>query len=259
MEPDTFEYADGRQVVVPDTWLPLEEPVRQTAVAQARAALLGTPVEVADRIQHYYDPGRNFAGALLTQVEPNPPDDLVAADLLAVSTLSMRIEPTQVRELLLPTSRRRVHVISLLRTIPFGLPITSLDLPDAAVRNAVDHMWELQDALRSLMADQVEDTNTWVFAAKMCARKRPYLFPVRDRVVCRYLAGGATLRRGRGFGNFSIDVQAFAYLLSLDDIARQLKEVRRVLASRRYVLDPSDLRLLDVVLWTAASSSSSAS
>lgn len=248
-----FQYKDGRQVDLPATWLPLDEDTRDVAVRQALQALAGDPEAVADRIQHYYDPGRDYAGALLTQLEPNPTDDVVAADLLAVGMLSMKIKPTQVRELLFAPSRRRTHVLELLRTIPYGLPITSLDIQDPAVRTALDHMWDLYAVFRSLMADQNEDTNAWVFAAKLCARKRPYLFPVRDRVVCRYLADGANLKQNRGPGNFSIDMQIFAYLMSMREVAGPLSQICRVLENRHFVIDSSDLRLLDVILWTWAS------
>ena len=252
-EAQTFVYADGRQVMLPATWTALDGQTREIAVVQVRSALAGTPDSLAEMVQHYYSPSRNFAGALLDQLEPNPADDIVAADLLAVGMLSMKIEPAQARSLLLGGSRRRTDVLALLRAIPFGLPITSLDSQDPAVHRALGHMWDLQNTLRSLMDDQIPGSNTWVFAAKLCARKRPYLFPVRDRVVCRYLAGGASLKRGHGPGNFSIDLQLFAYLMSLEDIAKQLAELRRVLQERGYVLDPSDLRLLDVVLWVTAS------
>lgn len=248
-----FVYADGRQVMLPATWTPLEGQTRETAVGQVRSALAGTPDSLADRVQHYYSPSRNFAGALLHQLEPNPTEDIVAAGLLAVGMLSMKIQPAQARALLLTSGRKRTDVLTLLRAIPFGLPITSLDSQDPVVNNALGHMWDLQDTLRSLMDDQISGSNTWVFAAKLCARKRPYLFPVRDRVVCRYLAAGARLKRGQGPGNFSIDLQLFAYLMSLEDIAKQLAELRCALHERSYFPDPSDLRLLDVVLWVTAS------
>jgi hypothetical protein len=35
---------------------------------------------------------------------------------------------------------------------------------------------------------EVKRTNPWVTASKLCARKRPHLFPVREKVVCTLLS-----------------------------------------------------------------------
>ncbi len=91
--------------------------------------------------------------------------------------------------------------------------------------------------------------NRWVFAAKVCARKRPDLFPLRDRLVCTYLAGSHDLRSS-ALGPFRTDVQVFASLMS--DPA-----VREAIAGHRTELGDAaarvpDLRLLDAALWLAA-------
>ena len=107
----------------------------------------------------------------------------------------------------------------------------------------------LQTELRSIPKPS---SNKWVFAAKLAARKRPELFPVRDNVVCRYLAGVHTLQRGH-IGSFRIDIQVFAFVMSDSG-------VRAALNSHRYMLRKlygprinavPDLRLLDSSLWMA--------
>jgi hypothetical protein len=99
-----------------------------------------------------------------------------------------------------------------------------------------------------LRTARTDGGNAWVFASKMCARKRPYLAPVRDNVVCELLNGGP-LRRG-GIGTLSVDLQVFAYLMTSADLAVRLRNLRAELGRSGTTLEGSDLRLLDVVLWT---------
>ncbi|WP_410506740.1 DUF6308 family protein [Mycobacterium sp. 29Ha] len=117
-------------------------------------------------------------------------------------------------------------------------------------------MWDLQHHLRSLLASDTRQSNYWVFAAKLCARKRPKLFPVRDSVVCRYLSGGKELagsvsqvQQGR-LGWFSADIQVFAYLASNEELLRALNSLANRAQARDIRVDDEVLRLLDVLLWT---------
>ena len=49
-------------------------------------------------------------------------------------------------------------------------------------------MADMYQALKSALSPpDVKNPNPWVTASKLCARKRPDLFPVRDNVVCTYL------------------------------------------------------------------------
>lgn len=89
-------------------------------------------------------------------------------------------------------------------------------------------MYALHSWFRNLLGS---NSNRWVTAAKICARKRPRLFPVRDNMVCSLLADGRALNAGNGWpGNFSVDIQVYAYLLT----------------------DDEDMRVLDSVLWMRA-------
>lgn len=90
-------------------------------------------------------------------------------------------------------------------------------------------MYALHSWFRNLLGS---NSNRWVTAAKICARKRPRLFPVRDNMVCSLLADGRALNAGKNGwpGNFSVDIQVYAYLLT----------------------DDEDMRVLDSVLWMRA-------
>lgn len=112
-------------------------------------------------------------------------------------------------------------------------------------------MRQLHDEIRTLLASDQKTSNRWVFAPKLCARKRPYLFPVRDNKVCEYLAS-AKLKRGTGMSQFDNDLQVFGYLMSHQQICEAIAGIRTTLESEGAVLDGTDLRLLDVALWTAS-------
>lgn len=226
-------------------WTPLDSDALSAALSRAESAF---DDRVLDRVQRYYDPESDYAGGLLTLVPETDSERVDAADLFAVSTLSMRIHPRVARALTMQNSATRSSLERTLSTstIPVNLPITALDQASGepgAVLTA------LQTAYLELRTARSDNGNAWVFASKMLARKRPYLFPVRDRVVCELLNGGR-LRRG-GIGSLEVDLQVFAYLMSAPQIAAPLAALREQIsgdAARN--LEASDLRLLDVVLWT---------
>lgn len=113
-------------------------------------------------------------------------------------------------------------------------------------------MYELQSTFRGLLSG---GSQRWVTAAKLCARKRPRLFPVRDNLVCEYLSGGRPLKTGDGWpGDFSIDIQVYGYLMTHPKVIAGLSWVRDELETGRAIrVDDEDLRLLDSALWMAAS------
>ena len=117
-------------------------------------------------------------------------------------------------------------------------------------------MGDLQDAVRTGLPPLGRGaTNQWVFAAKLLARKRPALFPVRDAKVCIYLTGGKPLGRKAGrLGWFSRDIQVFAYLIAHPQVRERLTEARRQFTTSHpeWPINHHDLRLLDVVLWMHA-------
>jgi hypothetical protein len=89
----------------------------------------------------------------------------------------------------------------------------------------------------------------WVTASKLCARKRPYLFPVRDSVVRDFL--GLTQYR-----NYQVDWQVFRAMLGDATIVHAcdaaIAAAYKVAGNRRLAVDRDRLRVLDVALWTYA-------
>ena len=95
----------------------------------------------------------------------------------------------------------------------------------------------------------VKNPNPWVTASKLCARKRPDLFPVRDNVVCKYLG----LIEPKG--NYEVDWQVFRHVIQDNAIRRRLDEIVDEAAARPGVdvgHPNRRLRHLDVVLWMHA-------
>ncbi|MBC7631269.1 MAG: hypothetical protein H7290_07330 [Flavobacterium sp.] len=89
--------------------------------------------------------------------------------------------------------------------------------------------------------------NPWVTASKLCARKRPSLFPVRDRNVCSHL-GILEL------DDFRADWQVFRALVQDPEVGAAIdllpERTREVGVGRLMALDISRLRLMDAALWT---------
>jgi len=199
---------------------------------------------VQDRLARFYDTDGDYAGASFAQLGPIDPMDITPADLLATTLLSVRIRPSATRRMLDGGSTRD----TLLRKLS--------DLPDCDLANAgspaLTAMKGLYEAVKqALSADTVRNPNAWVTASKLCARKRPDLFPVRDTKVCDYLG----LTRWR---NYQVDWQVFRSLTGDPDIIAAIdvmsKATAEAAAGRRLQMDQSRLRLLDAAIWTYAMS-----
>jgi len=112
---------------------------------------------------------------------------------------------------------------------------------------AKEELW--QAVYRACQDPWVEDSNPWVTAAKLCARKRPGLFPVRDSVVCEGLGLYGTPARRRD--DRRVDWQVFAYLISDPEITVAIDELSsRVHYGHGVRCDQWRLRTLDAALWT---------
>ena len=123
---------------------------------------------VRPAVAAYFDPAEGFAGMTFATLGDNPPDQLTAADLLAVSLLDITWRPDVVRRLL-GTDRDRFA--GLLAGISTGVDLwqaTDADL------GAVDLAW---DTLLDIPGVGTAS------AAKLLARKRPRLCPITDKVV----------------------------------------------------------------------------
>ncbi len=118
----------------------------------------------------YYDEAGNYAGSTFCNLEPNDPWHVTAADLFATTLLNVEIAPRATRMVLSDEVRDRAT--ELLRSIPLE---AKLESADANVWLAAD---ELYQCVKGALG-----RNPWVTASKLCARKRPEFFPVRDNVV----------------------------------------------------------------------------
>lgn len=96
----------------------------ETALAQAVAAVAGK--KAYDDLARYYDRSGSYAGTLFTDAAPNVPDSIEAADLYAVTTLSMVLDARHGR-LLLDEGRIRAGVRSQLQKLCSTLAITDLE------------------------------------------------------------------------------------------------------------------------------------
>lgn len=238
------QYADGRTYELPTGWDPVSDEVLETALDATLRALDDSAV---GRLATYYDPSGGYSGLLFAEEGENPPGTVTASDLWAVATLSIPVDSLQARQLF---GGARSRVASYLSAIPHDAAITDLDHTPLGAAGTLERMWDLYATFKGLLSTETKQSNHWVFAAKLCARKRIRLFPVRDNLVCAYLGSVDALKRNDGRpGDFVIDIQVFAYLMTHPQVRSQLRELVR---SPEHPVDGELLRLLDAVLWTKA-------
>jgi hypothetical protein len=202
--------------------LPTDEVVHSAACRlQANLATPGLSRAVASYFQ-----GPEFAGMTFSDLGLNPPDEITADDLLAVSLLDIIWRPQVVR-ILLVTHRQQVG--NLLAEIPQNLDLWDAD--DATLRQ-IDFLWEVLTSIDGIGTAS---------ATKLLARKRPRLCPISDNLVIKAIdVPGRTwdvLRR-----------------LLRDPLARAEVEALRPAEAGHASL----LRILDVALWVSHSRSAAA-
>jgi hypothetical protein len=173
---------------------------------------------------YFTDP--SFAGMTFSDLGVNPPCEIVADDLLAVSLLDITWRPQVVRVLLIT---RKQELSEMLADIP-----DTVDLWDACqdVMTGINVIW---DTLTSIEGIGTASTT------KLLARKRPRLCPIGDTLTKR-----------------AIDVpgrtwDTLRYLLK-DPQARAAVEALRPAEAAGASL----LRILDVALWVSHSKSAAA-
>jgi hypothetical protein len=156
----------------------------------------------------------------------NPPREIVADDLLAVSLLDITWRPQVVRILLVS---HKQELSELLTAIPQDVDLW--DASDEALTN-IDRMWDY------LMA--IEGIGT-ASATKLLARKRARICPISDSLVIK-----------------AVDVPGRTWdvlrCLLQDPAARAEVEALRPAEAA----DASLLRILDVALWVTHSKSAAA-
>lgn len=212
--------------------------------ARARAAGLAalsndSDRPVSHRLRSYYNVATDYAGASFAELTPNEPFAITGVDLHATSLLSVTVRPGATRRLLDPGETRDAVHEALSRLDPKS-DLTSVDETTAVAMNAF-----YVHVKHALSGGHVKNANPWVTASKVCARKRPRLFPVRDAVVCGQLGIGKTAQ-----GDWAM----FRELVNDSAVLERLEalpgEVRAAAHGRELILDCVALRLLDAALWT---------
>lgn len=202
--------------------LPTDQDVH-SAARRLRVSLVTPGLRVAVAA-YFQEP--TFAGMTFNDLGANPPREIVADDLLAVSLLDITWRP-QVIRVLLETHKQELS--AMLAQVPQSVDLW--DASDACLRQ-IDVIW---DALTS-----IEGIGT-ASATKLLARKRPRLCPISDSLVIKAVdVPGRTwdvLRR-----------------LLQDQAARAEVEALRPAAATSASL----LRILDVALWVSRSKSAAA-
>ncbi len=211
--------------------------------ALERALTVVRDPRTLERLVRYYDRGSNYAGSTFTQFSDNDPTRITERDLLAVSLLDVTLSPNLVRGVL-ENGEMQDRLSSLLAVEK--LP-TDAHLQDATPE-LVAAMDEFYRTVRDLTPPQRDRYSVhWVSAAKLCARKRPHLFPVRDEIVCRYL--------GTWPSRYQIDWQVFARIIGNEEVRERLTRLIDRAAESKSV-DVGDrshlLRHLDVCIWMHA-------
>jgi hypothetical protein len=196
--------------------------------------------QAQDRLAVYYDLESDYVGASFVDLEPNKWFDITPTDLQATALMRVHFGPLATRRLTSPGENRR----TVLR--PFrAIPDRDLADADAGTLAAMESFYRAVKT--TISSDTVDDPNPWVTASKLCARKRPHLFPVRDRNVCTHLG---ILK----LDDFRADWQVFRALIRDDDIVKAVDAlpalVREAGAGRLLAIDSSRLRLLDAAMWT---------
>lgn len=212
-----------------------------TAAKEQTLAALRDP-ESPKRVLQYFDPQTNCAGATFAGLEPHDQSAITATDLLAVTTLAIDIRVLAIRRFL-----EDDNLMSSIEATLKALPKHALEETTEADFAAMAVFYDLVKA--SLARAGSRSSNSWVTSSKTTARKRPDLFPVRDNDVCKFLRIDRLGDRAKDWVVFRELMRDEAIRSELDGVIAKVNELN---VESRSVLDKEPLRLLDVVLWTAA-------
>jgi len=242
LEPEPGDSDRGEDLHVPDG----PDMTDDFALGEVPASLLKSALAMVRDVLHsqaavgdlktYYDMSSDYAGRTFLDGSEVTAMDFTAADLFAVSLLRVTVRPGAAR-LLLDSGPKRDELIALLTAIPPNLGLAAAETSTYAAM-----------ALLYTNVKATLGTNPWVTASKLCARKRPRLFPIRDKRVRMFLG----LYR---YGNYTIDWQVFSHVMRQPDVVDRLAELKEDAERERdgrVSLDPNPLRHLDVLLWMEA-------
>jgi hypothetical protein len=237
----------GQMTTEEFTWGPLDE----ADAAKARDIIVHALHNA--NLAAYYRRRGNYPGATFTDIEPNDPFDLTASDLHAVSMLSVTVGPAATRRLLEPSMLREV-VLHALAHVPVDVRLEDADAAQ------MQRAWNLQMALKEALAPAgAKKSNCWITAAKISARKRPLLIPVRDKVVGRAL--GPVAHKDAGvYWQFLAAALKDSSVQEALVVAHQRVETSVVTGKwgselgtelGPVELETNPMRLIDVALWMA--------
>lgn len=229
---------------VPGDW-PRPEP---SELQHARQVVIGalsdnTERPATERLARHYDPAGRGAGTTFLELAPVDPGTITASDLHALTVLNAPVAALVTRRLLTDPGIRG-DIERALAEVPTGVDLNDADRATFAA------METLAQAVHAGCCNpKVANPNPWVTSAKLCARKRPRLFPVRDRVVCEGLGlYGTPVRRT---GTRRVDWQVFAALIGDPGVRERLDQLAVQLQAAHGVrCDEVPLRVLDIALWT---------
>jgi hypothetical protein len=198
--------------------------------------------ETPNRLSYYYDPSTDYVGRSFVDLEPRDSSRVTAADLMAVSMLDISFPASAVRRLL-DNPETQQEISTRLQALP-QRPLESTTAEDVQVMSA------FYDSIKPLLSNASSRTsNRWVAASKLTARKRPDLFPIRDRVVCGHL-GLLPLR------DKSKDWMVFRHIMRNEKIQTLLAalpaEIASASAGEQTNIDLEPLRILDAAIWMYA-------
>lgn len=174
----------------------------------------------------------DYSGAYFEILGDNPPDRIIADDLVAVSLLSVDLQPHAMLRIL---EREALKITRLLRRVPVDVDLHAADPRLIEAGSPADELWGV---LRSY---NEPDGTGRVRTSKLLARKRPRLLPVWDDSVARQLGLSTT------WDHWSLVRDLLRgdprYVELLRDVHHEARLPHRV----------SILRTLDVLLWMSDS------
>jgi len=208
------------------------------ARARSEAMRAIEDARAVNMLRRYYDPAGDYAGSTFLELTPNEPDNITATDLYALSLLDVRAGPQAGRRLL-DDGAHRDAVLTALGDPNLRFEVTLEGANETTFAAAEKLYLAVREAL---------GIRPWVTASKLCARKRPLFFPVRDSVV--------TLERLRLGKSYLLAWNVYKTLLQDDEVLQKVHaRVEKAQAGGEFKISDPPLRILDVLLWMTADAS----
>jgi hypothetical protein len=233
---------------VPEGWsTPGDEVVEKALSVCLRALSEDDKYPASTRLTDYYRPEGDYAGVSFAQMEPTGVDDIGIADLHAVTMLNVRVGPRATRRLLPGGQQLGVYRDNVRACLSH---IAMTDRIEDAGPELLTRMSDLFLAVLDAMKDPTKNRSIpWVTASKVCSRKRPGTFPVRDNVVCERLG---LIGKGRAPGDHRVDYLVFLHVLNNHEIIRAIDDLEDRVRRAGQRPDQHRVKILDAALWTHA-------